>query len=103
MTIRTCCSRHRCDADQLHGHRVPIDPRFFDTVLAQAYVGYGASSLGLASEAGNPAPATGFNYYPDYDVYASTRGMPGTYLENAVPPSRRDDEPLRHRQSLRTR
>ena len=34
---------------------------------------------------GNPAPATGFNYYPDYDVYASTRGMPGTYLENAVP------------------
>ena len=67
--------------DTVYTHR----PGFFDTVLAQAYVGYGASSLGLASEAGNPAPATGFNYYPDYDVYASTRGMPGTYLENAVP------------------
>ena len=45
--------------DTVYTHR----PGFFDTVLAQAYVGYGASSLGLASE-GEPRPCDGLQLLP---------------------------------------
>ena len=46
------------DIDPLQLQDVRIDHKaaFFDTMLARAYVGYGASSLGVETDASNPQP-----------------------------------------------
>ncbi len=65
------------DIDPLQLQDVRIDHKaaFFDTMLARAYVGYGASSLGVETDASNPQPG----------LHIGTGGSPGTFMTNAVP------------------
>lgn len=55
--------------------RVDHNPAFFDTMTARAYVGYGASTLGLSTGASNPQPAQHFGQ----------SGTPGSILQSALP------------------
>ena len=63
------------DPLQIIDVRVDHTPSFFDTMVARAYVGYGASSLGMDEAGSNPQPAQHF----------SASGSPGTYLAQAYP------------------
>ena len=60
---------------QVQDVRVDHNPAFFDTMLARAYVGYGASSLGLDAGSSNPQPAQHFGQ----------SGSPGSILTQALP------------------
>jgi len=55
--------------------RVDHNPAFFDTMVARTYVGYGASTLGVATGSSNPQPAQHFGQ----------SGSPGTILNQALP------------------
>ena len=59
----------------LNDIRVDHMPAFFDTMLARAYVGYGASSLGLDVGSSNPQPSQHFGI----------SGSPGSMLQGAPP------------------
>jgi hypothetical protein len=48
------------DPLQVEDVRVDHNPAFFDTMLSRAYVGYGASSLGVSTESTNPQPSQHF-------------------------------------------
>ncbi len=63
------------DPLQIVDVRVDHNPAFFDTMVARTYVGYGASSLGLATGASNPQPAQHFGQ----------SGSPGSILTNSLP------------------
>ena len=63
------------DPLQVQDVRVDHQPEFFDTMLARAYVGYGASSLGLDTAFSNPQPAQKFGQ----------GGSPGSVLQQAPP------------------
>lgn len=60
--------------------RVDHKPAFFDTMLARAYVGYGASTLGLDVGSSNPQPAQQF---PGQGP--GSRGSPSSMLYQAPP------------------
>ena len=59
----------------LNDIRVDHMPAFFDTMLARAYVGYGASTLGLEVGSSNPQPSQHFGI----------SGSPGSMLQAAPP------------------
>ena len=63
------------DPLQVEDVRVDHNPAFFDTMLSRAYVGYGASSLGVSTESTNPQPSQHFGQ----------SGTPGSYLQQALP------------------
>jgi len=63
------------DPLQVQDVRVDHNAAFFDTMLARAYVGYGASSLGIDSGSSNPQPAQHFGQ----------SGSPGSILTQALP------------------
>ena len=67
------------DPLQVEDVRVDHNPAFFDTMLSRAYVGYGASSLGVNAETStawsNPQPSQHFGQ----------SGTPGSYLQQALP------------------
>ena len=63
------------DPLQVEDVRVDHNPAFFDTMLSRTYVGYGASSLGVNVDLGNPQPAQHFGQ----------SGTPGSYLQQALP------------------
>ena len=63
------------DPLQVEDVRVDHNPAFFDTMLSRAYVGYGASSLGVSTQSSNPQPAQHFGQ----------SGTPGSYLQQALP------------------
>ena len=63
------------DPLQVEDVRVDHNPAFFDTMLARAYVGYGASSLGVNAGSANPQPAQHFGQ----------SGSPGSILSQALP------------------
>ena len=63
------------DPLQVDDVRVDHNPQFFDTMLSRAYVGYGASTLGVASGPNNPQPAQHFGL----------SGTPGSFLQQALP------------------
>ncbi len=63
------------DPLQIDDVRVDHNPAFFDTMVARAYVGYGASTLGLDAGSSNPQPSQHFGQ----------SGSPGTILTNALP------------------
>ena len=63
------------DPLQIQDVRVDHNPAFFDTMVARAYVGYGASSLGVSTSASNPQPAQHFGQ----------SGSPGSILTNSLP------------------
>ena len=60
---------------QVQDVRVDHHPEFFETMLSRAYVGYGASSLGLDTAFSNPQPAQRFGQ----------GGSPGSILQQAPP------------------
>jgi len=55
--------------------RVDHSAAFFETMLARAYIGYGASTLGMDTEDSNPQPAQHFDL----------QGSPGSYFQQSVP------------------
>lgn len=55
--------------------RVDHSSAFFDTMLARAYIGYGASTLGMDTADSNPQPAQHFDL----------QGSPGSYFQQSVP------------------
>ena len=63
------------DPLQVQDVRVDHNAAFFDTMLARAYVGYGASSLGIDAGSSNPQPAQHFGQ----------SGSPGSILTQALP------------------
>ena len=63
------------DPLQVEDVRVDHNPAFFDTMVARAYVGYGASTLGLDTAGSNPQPSQHFG----------VSGTPGSILANAYP------------------
>ncbi|MAX46508.1 MAG: hypothetical protein CMB24_06950 [Euryarchaeota archaeon] len=63
------------DPLQIDDVRVDHNPQFFDTMLSRAYVGYGASTLGVDSGQNNPQPSQHFGQ----------SGTPGSYLQQALP------------------
>ncbi len=63
------------DPLQVEDVRVDHNAAFFDTMLARAYVGYGASSLGVDAGSSNPQPAQHFGQ----------SGSPGSILGQALP------------------
>ena len=63
------------DPLQVQDVRVDHNAAFFDTMLARAYVGYGASSLGVDAGSSNPQPAQHFGQ----------SGSPGSILTQALP------------------
>lgn len=60
---------------QVQDVRVDHNPAFFNTMLANTYVGYGASTLGIAAGSSNPQPAQHFGQ----------QGSPGSSLSQALP------------------
>ncbi len=63
------------DPLQVEDVRVDHNAAFFDTMLSRAYVGYGASSLGVNTDSSNPQPSQHFGQ----------SGTPGSYLQQALP------------------
>jgi len=63
------------DPLQLSDVRIDHKAEFFKTMVARTYVGYGASTLGVASEGMNPQPG----------LHIGTSGSPNTFLANALP------------------
>jgi asparagine N-glycosylation enzyme membrane subunit Stt3 len=63
------------DPVQIIDVRADHTAEFFDTMVARAYVGYGASTLGVASAGSNPQPAQHFGQ----------SGSPGTFMSQALP------------------
>tara|TARA_Y100000766_G_scaffold2099_1_gene1679 strand:+ start:7769 stop:17344 length:9576 start_codon:yes stop_codon:yes gene_type:complete len=63
------------DPLQVQDVRVDHNAAFFETMLARTYVGYGASSLGVAAGSSNPQPAQHFGQ----------SGSPGSVLTQALP------------------
>ena len=63
------------DPVQIMDVRADHTAQFFDTMVARAYVGYGASTLGVDSDGSNPQPAQHFGQ----------SGSPGTFLSQALP------------------
>jgi asparagine N-glycosylation enzyme membrane subunit Stt3 len=63
------------DPLQISDVRVDHTAAFFETMVARAYVGYGASSLGMDDSGSNPQPAQHF----------SSTGSPGSFLAQAYP------------------
>ena len=63
------------DPLQVQDVRVDHNPAFFNTMLANTYVGYGASTLGIDSGSSNPQPAQHFGQ----------QGSPGSALSQALP------------------
>lgn len=65
------------DVDPLSISDVRVDhsPAFFETMLARAYVGFGASTLGMDTDDSNPQPAQHFDL----------QGSPGSYFQQSVP------------------
>ncbi|MBT7987698.1 MAG: hypothetical protein HN689_05590, partial [Euryarchaeota archaeon] len=63
------------DPLQVEDVRVDHNSAFFDTMLSRAYVGYGASSLGVSTDSSNPQPSQHFGQ----------SGTPGSYLQQALP------------------
>ena len=63
------------DPLQVQDVRVDHNPAFFDTMLANTYVGYGASTLGIEAGSSNPQPAQHFGQ----------QGSPGSALSQALP------------------
>ena len=63
------------DPLQVQDVRVDHNPAFFNTMLANTYVGYGASTLGIAAGSSNPQPAQHFGQ----------QGSPGSSLSQALP------------------
>ena len=63
------------DPLQIQDVRVDHNPAFFDTMVARAYVGYGASTLGVGTTVSNPQPAQHFGQ----------SGSPGTFMANSLP------------------
>ena len=63
------------DPLQVQDVRVDHNPQFFNTMLANTYVGYGASTLGIDAGSSNPQPAQHFGQ----------QGSPGSALSQALP------------------
>ena len=63
------------DPLQVQDVRVDHNSAFFDTMLARAYVGYGASTLGVDAGSANPQPAQHFGQ----------SGSPGSILSQGLP------------------
>ena len=63
------------DPLQIQDVRVDHNPAFFNTMVARAYVGYGASTLGVGTTVSNPQPAQHFGQ----------SGSPGTFMANSLP------------------
>ena len=63
------------DPLQVDDVRVDHNAQFFNTMLSRAYVGYGASTLGVDSGQNNPQPAQHFGL----------SGTPGSFLQQALP------------------
>ena len=63
------------DPLQVEDVRVDHNSAFFDTMLARAYVGYGASTLGVDAGSSNPQPAQHFGQ----------SGSPGSILSQGLP------------------
>ena len=63
------------DPLQIQDVRVDHNAAFFDTMVARAYVGYGASTLGVGTTVSNPQPAQHFGQ----------SGSPGTFMANSLP------------------
>ena len=63
------------DPLQVDDVRVDHNPQFFDTMLSRAYVGYGASTLGVDTGQSNPQPSQHFGL----------SGTPGSFLQQALP------------------
>jgi hypothetical protein len=63
------------DPLQVQDVRVDHNSAFFDTMLARAYVGYGASTLGVDAGSSNPQPAQHFGQ----------SGSPGSILSQGLP------------------
>lgn len=63
------------DPLQVQDVRVDHNPAFFRTMLANTYVGYGASTLGVNAGSSNPQPAQHFGQ----------QGSPGSSLNQALP------------------
>ena len=63
------------DPLQVQDVRVDHNPQFFNTMLANTYVGYGASTLGIDAGSSNPQPAQHFGQ----------QGSPGSSLSQALP------------------
>jgi len=55
--------------------RVDHSPAFFDTMLARAYIGFGASTLEMDTDDSNPQPAQHFDL----------QGSPGSFFQQSVP------------------
>jgi hypothetical protein len=81
------------DPLQVQDVRVDHNPQFFNTMLANTYVGYGASTLGIDAGSSNPQPAQHFGQ----------QGSPGSSLSQALPTSWCYVESLRHQQLVRCR
>ncbi len=73
---------------QLVDVRVEQLPAFFDTMIARTYVGYGANSLGLVDEMGNPINAQPAQHFgqsgtPNSEMYYSLP-LPGAMMNHLV-------------------